>query len=303
MKFLRLCAWLLAVQQMMLSQASPVMPAWLATYPGTTAETSTLPALVQSAYQTAANVSSVVDHYRKIFEAQSLPFMPNPDGIGMVIRGTTSDCDLLIVIHPQGTGSFVEVSCAAKSKRSSSQSALPQIIEAPARPGFPTSRMPSPGRMPTQAEAMERHKQLVEQMGIHKVYSDAPAPPLEWPSWLVHLQGARLKIQRGIDQSKNENLAASFTSSAPMSQIFSFYEDLLNANDYRVYSSKLGTGQTISGISQNADGYVEGSNYPNGSPGPRTVIRVTFSRFYLNEPIKVRISFTPHEFKAPKRAF
>ena len=42
---------------------------------------------------------------------------------------------------------------------------------------------------------------------------------------------------------------------------------------------------------------------PNGSPGPWTVIRVIFSRFYLNEPIKVRLSFTTHPFKAPKRTF
>jgi len=150
---------------------------------------------------------------------------------------------------------------------------------------------------------MERHKQLVEEMGIHKVYTDAPAPPLVWPSWLVHLKGAPLKIQQGVDQSKYEYLSSRFVTSAPMTAIFSFYEELLNANGYRVHSSKLGTGQTTSGISQNADGYVEGSNYPNGTPGPWTVIRVTFSRFYLNEPIKVRIGFTTHAFTAPKRSF
>jgi hypothetical protein len=88
-----------------------------------------------------------------------------------------------------------------------------------------------------------------------------------------------------------------------MTEIYAFYEDLLNANDYRVYSSKLGTGHTISGVVQNSDGYVEGSNYPQGTPGPRTEIRVSFSRFLLNDPIKVEIRFTTYSFEAPKRTF
>lgn len=47
----------------------------------------------------------------------------------------------------------------------------------------------------------------------------------------------------------------------------------MNANGYRVYSAKLGTGQTIDGIIQNADGYVEGAHHPYDITGPRTVIR------------------------------
>ena len=303
-------AWLMAAQQVTLCQTAPSIPSWLANYPGVAAETTILPSLMQSTYKTSANVPAVVDHYRGLFETQKLPFMPNPDGIGAVIRAEPAECDLLITIHPHGAGSFVEVSCAAKSKPSSKPAALPQVIprsgvssQPTMRSGAAPSRIPATGRMPTQAEAAERHKQLVGEMGIHKVYTDAPAPPLVWPSWLVHLQGAPLKVQTGMDQSKNDYLGSAFVTSAPMTAIFSFYEDLLNANGYRVHSSKLGTGQTTSGISQNADGYVEGSNYPNGSPGPWTVIRVTFSRFYLNEPIKVRISFTAHAFKAPKRSF
>ena len=74
---------------------------------------------------------------------------------------------------------------------------------------------------------------------------------------------------------------------------------MLKANGYPVYNSKLGTGQTISGVVQNADGHVEGSNYPNGHPGPYTEIRVDFHRFYLNEPITVDLKFTTYEFKAP----
>jgi hypothetical protein len=144
----------------------------------------------------------------------------------------------------------------------------------------------------------ERHDKLVAEMGIHRTREDAPAPPLVWPDWLVHLNGARLARQRGVDQSGNEYLESKFKSTAPMTAIFTFYEDLLNANGYKVYSSKLGTGQTLSGVTQNADGYLEGDNYPSGHPGPRTLIRVDFSRFYLNEPITVRVRFTTHPYKA-----
>jgi hypothetical protein len=153
------------------------------------------------------------------------------------------------------------------------------------------------------AEGMERHKKLVAEMGIHPVYQDAPAPPLVWPDWLVHLRGAKLSIVKGVDESHRDFLKSNFVTSAPMTEVFKFYEDLLNAYDYHVYSSKLGTGQTLSGVVQNADGYVEGANYPQGHPGPETVIRISFSRFYLNEPIKVEIRFTTHAFEAPKRRF
>ena len=88
-----------------------------------------------------------------------------------------------------------------------------------------------------------------------------------------------------------------------MSAIYSFYEDLLNSHEYRVHTSRLSTGQTISGIVQNSWGYVEGTNYPDGAPGPRTVIRVEFSRVNLNDPITVRMRITAYEFVAPKSHF
>ena len=315
MKTLLIVAVFVTAQQVVRSQTVPSIPTWLASYPGVTAENSAFPGLVQSSYKTPADLSAVVEHYRGLFATQNLPFLPNPDGIGTVIRAATADSDLLITIHPQGNTTFVEVSSAAKSKSSSGDTALPQVIapatRAPSRISTQRSatqrtspsRIPPPSKMLTEAESVQRHKQLVEEMGIHKTYTDAPAPPLVWPSWLVHLRGAPLKIQQGVDQSKNDYLSSTFTTSAPMTEIYSFYEDLLNVNGHHVHNAKLGTGQTISGITQNADGYVEGTNHPNGSPGPYTRIRVTFSRFILNEPIKVRISFTPHAFKAPKRPF
>src|SRR5262245_31303111 len=110
MKTLLTAALLVTAQQVMLSQTVPSIPTWLASYPGVTAENHVLPGLAQSMYKTPANLPAVVEYYRGLFEAQRLPFLPNPDGIGTVIRTATADSDLLITIHPQGNATFVEVS-------------------------------------------------------------------------------------------------------------------------------------------------------------------------------------------------
>ncbi len=100
--------------------------------------------------------------------------------------------------------------------------------------------------------------------------------------------------EQGVDQSGVKCLLSKFVSGAPMTAIYNFYEDLLNAHGHRVYSSRLETGQTIDGVIQNTDGYVEGAHHPYDNTGPRTVIRVNFSRFHLNDPIDVWIEFTAH---------
>ena len=146
----------------------------------------------------------------------------------------------------------------------------------------------------------ESHARRVAELGIHPTYHDAPAPPLVWPSWLVHIKGAEVRPQQGIDDSKKAYLKVRYISNLPMTTIYNFYEDLLNSNEYRVHTSRLSTGQTISGVVQNAWGYVEGTNYPDGAPGPRTVIHVSFSRSKLNDPITVEMRFTVYEFVAPK---
>ena len=124
----------------------------------------------------------------------------------------------------------------------------------------------------------------------------AEAPPLVWPAWLVHLEGYQLKIQQGTDQSKNEYLRATFNAHAPMTEIHSFYLNLLKANDYPGVTGGLGTGHTMSGTQQNASGRLEADNYPNGQPGPYTNIRIDFSRFVLNGPIRVSIKVTAHPY-------
>jgi hypothetical protein len=84
-----------------------------------------------------------------------------------------------------------------------------------------------------------------------------------------------------------------------MTEIYNFYRDLLNSHEYPA-RAKLSTGQTMSGVVQNALGYVEGSNYPDGPPGAYTVVHVSFDRSVLNGPITVSLRFTTHEYIASR---
>jgi hypothetical protein len=275
------------------------IPGWLAPYPDATPQVKTFQAYTESSYTTTATPAAVTEHYRKLFQSAGLDFVANSDGVGTNVRAAMPECDLLLSIRPQSPGSSVKVSCAAKSPSYNTEVASTAVTTTTSRTGT-ARRIQMPPPAPSAAEMMERHNQRVAELGIHRVYQDAPAPPLVWPEWLVHLSGTRLSYARGVDDSHCEYLESKFKSTTPMTKIFTFYEDLLKGNGYRVYNSKLGTGHTMSGVQQNADGYVEGNNYPNGSPGPRTVIHVNFSRFYLNEPITVRVRFTTYSFKAPR---
>jgi len=270
-------------------QSPPSMPAWLVSYPGVTPNSRAMGLLVESTYTTAAKTAQVVDHYRKLFEDAGLRFQPRADGMGISIRGDAAECDLLILIREQGPGSFVDVNCSGKSQASPAPTAKAvEIIGA------------APSKARSAEDMKESHARRVAELGIHPTYHDAPAPDLVWPSWLVHIKGAEVRLQQGVDQSGKAYLKARYVSNLPMTTIYNFYEDLLNSNEYRVHTSRLSTGQTISGVVQNAWGYVEGTNYPDGAPGPRTVIHVSFSRSNLNDPITVEMRFTAYEFVAPK---
>ncbi len=285
------------------------MPSWLVNYPGVTPASRQNGSNLETTYTTAAAPELVVAHYGKLFEAAGLAFQPNPDGMGTAIRGAAAECDLLILVYRQRESTHVEVNCAARvaATAAAAQPADVPVItgsspssrgKTPPRPAAPVAH---PAQAPLSAADMQaRHAQLVKEMGIHPEYRDAPAPPLAWPSWLVRFGGGDLRLQKGVDQSRKEYLEAVYTTTQPMSAIYRFYLDLLNGNEYPVHNSELATGHTISGVQQNALGDVEGTNYPNGAPGPRTVIRVSFSRSYLNAPITVRIRFTAYEFVAHK---
>ncbi|HLN03830.1 MAG TPA: hypothetical protein VK335_31375 [Bryobacteraceae bacterium] len=298
MKRLLCAAAFLAVPVPLLCQLA--MPTWLATYPGATAETNTSSALLEVTYTTAATPDAVSEHYRKLFEAEGLPFVPNSDGMGVTIRGAAQECDLLITIHGQRDGTFVSVSCAAKSQASESTAVPTVITTTGSGTGKKASRhahVLGQSRAQTEedfknkaAETMAENQARVAEFH-QRTYSDAPAPPLVWPDWLVHMDGAKPALEQCSAQGNDGCLGSKYRSSAPMTAIYKFYMELLKAHGYAVDRARMGTGQTQSGIRQNADGYVEGSNYPNGSPGARSEIRVNFSRWVLNEPITVSMRF------------
>lgn len=271
------------------------LPAWLVSFPGSMPAVQSSDPLIASSYTIAAPADDVLAHYRKLFEAAGLPFQPNPDGIGTSIRAAAPECDLLIQIRTREAGTFVAVNCSAKSTPSAPLSPGDvNVIN-----GRPQSPRPStaPAHHLTPDEMMERHQRIAAEMGIHRERHDAPAPPLVWPAWLVNVNGAALRTQPGIAQSKDAMLTARYVTNAPMTEIYHFYVELLKTHEYPTRSS-LSTGQTLSGIQQNALGRVEGSNYPDGAPGAYSEIRVSFDRDVLNGPITVSLRFTTHEYIA-----
>jgi hypothetical protein len=284
------------------SQQASLLPAWLESYPGATPDVRSSGSVVESSYTAAAQPADIVEHYRKLFEAAGLPYQPNDDGIGTSIRAEARECDLLIQIRSRPEGAFVAVNCSAKTQTSSSSSPTDvQVIAI-----RPPSRRGATGLSPASAqphlstaELMEQHQKKVAELGIHREYHDAPAPLLIWPAWLVHISGGALRAERGVDQSKNAILKARYTTNVPMTEIYHFYRDLLNSHEYPARAS-LSTGQTMTGVVQNALGYVEGSNYPDGAPGAHTEIKVAFDRSVLNGPITVTLRFTTHEYIAKR---
>ncbi len=267
----------------------PVMPEWLVNYPGASVQTKSFRDLVETRYLASGTPGEVRDFYRVLFESRTIPFRPNSDGVGVVVRASVDECNLFLSIRGREEGGTeVQVSCAAKGESAANMTASSSVVT--------LAGASSGGR------AMELHNQHVAELGIHRVYEDAPPPPLVWPAWLVHASGSRLHAQQATDQSHNACLKATYTTTIPMTELFTFYKDLLTANNYPVYRGGIGTGHTISGVSQNAYGDVEGDNYPNGSPGPRTEIKIHFSRDVLNGPIRVDLRFTTYAFKAPRRA-
>jgi len=271
----------------------PVMPSWLANYPGATAQTTNSPALVEVTYATAAPPAAVQDHYRKLFESRNLPFNANQDGVGIVVRAS-AECDLMITVRAAGGGSAVRVSCADNSAPSSLTTTTTTTTVV--RNGSPARGGMTPAQSQQQyqddvAKAMAMHQRAVEEMGLHKVRPPAPAPPLVWPKWLVAPKDSELMVDRGRDAAGNGQLKSRFITGAPMTALYTMYKDLLASHGYSQRGG-IETGHTQSGIQQNHLGSVEGDSYSDGFPGPRSEISVRFSRMYLNDPITVDIKVT-----------
>jgi hypothetical protein len=272
------------------SQQAPALPAWLASYPGANPEIRSSSSLAESTYTTPAQPEDIVEHYRKLFEAASVPFLPNSDGVGTSIRASAPECDLLIQIRTRPNGTFVAVNCSAKTAPAA---AAPPDVK------VTSSRPQSPRAPQIPADWMAEHQRKVAEMGIHREHRDAPAPPLVWPSWLTHVRGDALRPVTGVDQSKNGMLRAQYTTNVPMTEIYDFYRELLKSHEYPT-RSHISTGHTTTGIQQNADGSVEGTNYPDGSPGASSEIKINFGRSVLNGQITVTLRFTTREYLAKR---
>jgi hypothetical protein len=242
------------------AQEPPAMPSWLAVYPGAAAQTRESAVLVESTYTAAARPHEVVDHYRQLFQSVGVPFRPVAMGYGFMIRAATDACELSIQIRNQNTASAVRVTCAALNGRRSTSSVLDQAEKSHEKA----------------VQSMEKYDQPVYPQP--KVPGPAPA----WPPWLVHLQGAHLKIQTGAI-GQIGYLKSTFTSELPLATIQSFYADLLGANGYRV-APKSNT------VLNSRRAWVEGDVYPDGRPGPRVVIRVDITAVNGGSSVELRVT-------------
>jgi hypothetical protein len=80
-----------------------------------------------------------------------------------------------------------------------------------------------------------------------------------------------------------------------MTEIYDYYRNLLKDHGYPP-SASMATGHTFTGIQQNALGYVNGNNFPDGIPGAHTAIEISFDRTVLNGPITVTLRFSAHDY-------
>jgi hypothetical protein len=262
----------------MFGQGPLSMPSWLVNYPGAAPQIRSSPTYFESTYETTAKPEEVIAHYQKLFDEQWLPFRPSFDGIGTAIRGETPECNLLLLIRRQGTGTWVQVSGAAKSAAGVSTSA-PRISTAPPQRRS-TAIMSIEERQAEQKEhtrrvleeADQKHKEQIRGMEKYDrpVYPTpkAPLPALVWPSWLGKTDGTPLDIQRGVDQFGRKFLKGSFVAAATRSEVQVFYAELLSSHGYPIRT------QSILAWQRDRKAWVEGEHYINGTSGPRITIRI-----------------------------
>jgi hypothetical protein len=276
----RLFAGVLVLAAPVCLQSQPTLPSWLLIYPGGHLIRSNLAAISGASFTTGDAPETVVDYYAQAFASQGLVFAPKSNRFATTIRADADCGELSISVSKKDSGSSVDLSCRVKFQ-----------------PRVPSS---TGNHDQDVANMMEAHRQAVVALGIGRERPAVPAPALEWPAWLARAEGGLPAIYKGSDPAYAGILKAEYASDLPMSQLFAFYKDLLSANGYQIDKGYIRTGRTISGIQQNADGVVEGNLYPEGFPGPYIEVRVNFSRFHLNDPIKVNIAFRTQAYAGRK---
>ena len=273
--------------------ASLTLPEWLAPYPGATPNTQASAGLVESSYTADGTPVEVAAHYQKELAAAGVTLQSNDDGMGIAMRASIPECDLLIRVRERRGGTFVSASCSEKSPASAQATYLQNPRAMPNRLGLPANVR---GQIAT-----DPSRQHEEHMASMKKFDQPVQPPtqvpiaLKWPSWLVHMPSADhgLEIQRKKYEGGIEYLESSYITSAPMTSIYDFYATLLKANGFYI-GGHVATGSTSTLVQQNADGSVEGRLSPNGVGNGSLKIRVDFARMFLNQPITVRLSVTAY---------
>ena len=102
-----------------------------------------------------------------------------------------------------------------------------------------------------------------------------------------------MAVKAGKDQGKKNILTSTFRTTRPMTEILTFYEDLMKANGFGVGQSRIQTGQTLGGAIRNASGMGNGRYEPNGVAGGGLPVEVRFFRHQLDEPIRVTLEVKP----------
>lgn len=216
-----------------------VMPSWVAPYPGVSAESRRNGNSVESTYTAGAAPHDVLSHYRSLFVSAGVPFRPDPQGGGFLIRANVPECDLEIVIRGRYPDSTVKVTCSPRLE------ANERMIELRAR----------------------ERADHAQDNGMTKfdtpVYPTKSRPaPLQWPSWLVRVDGARLPVEKLPGMLKS-----SFTSQPTREAIQQFYADLLSSHHYRV-------AQGVSPVPEKFGSWVQGTNDSDDELARRVVIWV-----------------------------
>ena len=271
-----------------IAQGGFAMPAWLTSFPGATPEVKSSDSEVRATYTVEAQPAEVLAHYRALFEAQGLAFQPNPDGMGTTIRAEAKECSLLILIRSRSDGTYASVDCSAKSDGAALSTGAP---------GYSVDVVGGKAKPNDWAERVRQHQAEFPALKANPNHGDQPAPPLEWPAWLVHVRGQPLTPHSGVDPTKYGFMTEKYKTNVAMPEIFEFYRNLLTAHGYQP-RAEIAKGHTDKGVQQDAIGLVQGVVYPDGYPGPFTKIEVSMDRDVLNGPITVTMRFSTHGYKA-----
>jgi hypothetical protein len=221
------------------AQGVPPMPVWILPFPGATAQTKTTDNAVEASYQVTALPKDVLVHFQKLFDDQGIPIDSIGAPEGFYLHAEAPECNLDISIVRVAGNTAVKVTCAARSRTVERAVMEPVQEQPPEAPANPMKKFDKP--VPPGAKV---------------------AATVNWPVWLVRVDGAKLAVQKLAGEMKS-----SFVAGGPKSDLEAFYTDLLDTNDYRV-TKGLPTGPEDFG------GSLLATSEPDAKTGKRNVIRV-----------------------------